>query len=109
MNPRRVFQLVTEGNELLRALPHRLDVITQRLAANEFATRVEIPQVVLVMQALQKVANRVFSGVVLAGLLIASAMLMPYRRSLGTWGFVLSAAIGLWMIVSILWGDRRKE
>jgi ubiquinone biosynthesis protein len=109
MNPRRLYQLATEGGDLLRALPHRLDVITGRMAANEFSTRVEIPQVVLVMQALQKVANRVFSGVVLAGLLIASAMLMPYRRVLGTWGFVLAGALGLWMVVSILWGDRERD
>jgi predicted unusual protein kinase regulating ubiquinone biosynthesis (AarF/ABC1/UbiB family) len=109
LNPRRAFQLLAEGNELVRALPRRLDVITQRLAAGEFETRVEVPQVVLVMQALQKVANRVFTGVVLAGLLVASAMLMPYRRSLGTWGFVLAGALGLWMVASILWTDRRKE
>ena len=108
MNPRRMFQLATEGGDLLRALPHRLDVISQRMAANEFATRVEVPQMVLLMQALQKVANRVFSGVVLAGLLVASAMLMPYRRGLGTFGFVLAAAIGVWMVLTILWGDREK-
>ena len=76
------------------ALPHRLDLITSRLAANEFETQVEVPQLTLMMEALQKVANRVFSGLVLAGLLVASAMLMPYRRALGTAGFVLSGAIG---------------
>jgi len=58
------------------------------------------------MQALQKVANRVFSGLVLAGLLVASAMLMPYRRALGTSGFVLAGAIAVWMVLSILWTDR---
>ena len=109
MNPRRMFQLATEGGDLLRALPHRLDVISQRMAANEFATRVEVPQMVLLVQALQKVANRVFSGVVLAGLLVASAMLMPYRRGLGTFGFVLAAAIGVWMVLAIMWGDRDRD
>ena len=107
LNPRRALQLATEGGELLRALPHRLDVITQRLAANEFATRVEAPQLVLLMQALQKVANRVFSGVVLAGLLIASAMLMPYRRALATTGFVIAGVLSLMMVVNIILADRR--
>jgi len=61
------------------------------------------------MEALQKVANRVFSGLVLAGLLVASAMLLPYRRVLGTAGFVLAGCIGVWMVLAILWTDREKN
>jgi predicted unusual protein kinase regulating ubiquinone biosynthesis (AarF/ABC1/UbiB family) len=109
LHPRRMLQLASEGGNLVAALPHRLDLITQRLASNEFSTRVDVPQATLLMEALQKVANRVFSGVVLAGLLIASAMLLPYRRSLGTAGFVLAGALGLWMVLSILWQDRRAK
>jgi predicted unusual protein kinase regulating ubiquinone biosynthesis (AarF/ABC1/UbiB family) len=109
LNPRRLLQLASESGNLVSALPHRLDLITQRLASNEFATRVDVPQVTLLMEALQKVANRIFSGVVLAGLLVASAMLLPYRRSLGTAGFVLAGVIGLWMVLSILWSDRQRD
>jgi predicted unusual protein kinase regulating ubiquinone biosynthesis (AarF/ABC1/UbiB family) len=109
LNPRRLYQLATEGSDLLMALPHRLDLITSRLAANEFETQIEVPQLTLMMEALQKVANRVFSGLVLAGLLVASAMLMPYRRVLGTAGFILAGVMGLWMVLSILWSDRDKR
>lgn len=107
LNPRRLYQLATEGGDLMMALPHRLDIITERLASNEFETRIDVPQITLMMRALQKVANRVFSGLVLAGLLVASAMLMPYRRSLGTAGFVLAGLIGMWMVLTILWADRK--
>ena len=109
LSPRRMYQLATESADLLGALPHRLDIISERMAANEFATRVEVPQFVLMIEALQKVANRVFSGVVLAGLLVASAMTLPHRRALGTWGFVLAGAIGVWMVLSIMWTDRKRE
>ncbi|HEU4786052.1 MAG TPA: AarF/UbiB family protein [Gemmatimonadaceae bacterium] len=109
LNPRRLYELATQGSDLLMALPHRLDLITSRMAANEFETRIDIPQLTLMMRALQKVANRIFSGLVLAGLLVASAMLMPYRRSLATSGFVLAGAIGIWMVLAILWGDRDKR
>ena len=108
LNPRRLYQLATEGSDLLAALPHRLDIITSRMASNEFTTRVDVPQIKLIIDGLQKVANRVFSGLVLAGLLVASAMLIPYRRVLATWGFVLAGAIALWMVLSILWSDRDK-
>jgi hypothetical protein len=36
-------------------------------------------------------------------------MLHPYRPSLATTGFLISAAIGLYMIVTILISDRRRE
>jgi ubiquinone biosynthesis protein len=108
LNPRRLYQLATEGSDLLMSLPHRLDLITSRMAANEFETRIDVPQLTLMMQALQKVANRVFTGLVIAGLLVASAMLIQYRRALGTAGFILSGALGLWMIFAILWTDREK-
>jgi predicted unusual protein kinase regulating ubiquinone biosynthesis (AarF/ABC1/UbiB family) len=109
LNPRRLFQLATQGGDLLMALPHRLDLISERMAANEFELRMQVPQLVEVMQGMQKVANRVFSGLVLAGLLVSSAMLMQYRRSLATIGFVLAGAIGLWMVLTILWTDRRDR
>jgi predicted unusual protein kinase regulating ubiquinone biosynthesis (AarF/ABC1/UbiB family) len=109
LNPRRLYQLATEGSDLLMALPHRLDLITSRLAANEFETQINVPQLSLMMEALQKVANRVFSGLVLAGLLVASAMLLPYRRVLGTAGFVLAGVIAVWMVLAILWTDREKN
>jgi len=109
LNPRRLYQLATEGNDLLVALPHRLDLITARMASNEFETKVEVPQLTLMMEALQKVANRVFSGLVIAGLLVASAMLMAYRRVLGTAGFVFAGVLGVWMVLAILWSDRGKD
>jgi len=109
LNPRRLFQLASQSNDLVMALPHRLDLITSRMANNEFQTKVDVPQLTLMMEALQKVANRVFSGLVLAGLLVASAMLMQYRRVLGTAGFVFAGVIGAWMVLAILWSDRAKD
>jgi predicted unusual protein kinase regulating ubiquinone biosynthesis (AarF/ABC1/UbiB family) len=109
LNPRRLYQLATEGSDLLMALPHRLDLITARLAANEFETKIDVPQLTLLMRAMQKVANRIFSGLVIAGLLVASAMLIQFRRALGTAGFILSGVIGLWMVMAIWWSDREKD
>lgn len=109
LNPRRLYQLATESSDLLMALPHRVDLITARMAANEFETRIDVPQLTLLMAALQKVANRVFSGLVIAGLLVASAMLIQIRRGLGTAGFILSGVLGLYMVLAILWTDREKR
>ena len=107
LSPRRMWQIAMESGDLLAALPHRLDQITTRLANNDLSTHVDVPQLPALIVALQKVANRIFSGLVLAGLLVASAMLLPYWRTLGTAGFVIAALLTLYMIFTILLSDRR--
>ena len=67
-----------------------------RLASGELATKVEVPQVIGLLNGLQKVANRIFTGLVLGGLLVASGLLLQYQRRLGTIGFVIAAIIGGW-------------
>ncbi len=109
LSPSRLFQIATQTSDLLTVLPHRIDVISNRLAAGEFMLRIDTPAVPVLLQALHKIANRIFSGLVLCGLLVASSMLMPYRRSLGTTGFVIAAALGLYMVTSILLGDRKSR
>ncbi len=37
MSPSRLFQIAAETSDLVRALPHRLDVFTQKLVADDFA------------------------------------------------------------------------
>lgn len=105
----RVFQVATQTSDLMGALPHRLDLITQKLAANEFSLKLESPQVPLLLRGMQKIANRVFSGLVLGGIVVASAMLLPHRRTLGTAGFIVAALIGLYVVVSILVQDRAER
>jgi len=109
MSPSRLFQLAAETSDLVRALPHRLDVFTQKLVADDFAVRVDTPQLGSLLLGLEKVANRIFTGLVLGGLLVASGLLMAYQRSLGILGFLIAAAIGLWMVARILISDRSSR
>jgi hypothetical protein len=105
----RLYQIALESSDLLAALPRRLDQITSRLANNDISTHVDVPQLPALIVALQKVANRIFSGLVLAGLLVASAMLLPYWRALGLTGFIVAAAIALYMVFTILASDRSSK
>jgi ubiquinone biosynthesis protein len=109
MSPRRLFQMASETSDLMRALPHRLDVFTQKLVSNDLAVRVDTPQLGSLLLGLEKVANRIFTGLVLGGLLVASGLLLQYQRRLGTIGFIIAAAIGLWMVLTILVQDRRSR
>ena len=109
LSPRRLFQMAAETSDLVRALPHRIDMITQKLVADDFAVRVDTPQLGSLLLGLEKVANRIFTGLVLGGLLVASGLLMAYQRGLGMIGFLLAGIIGLWMIATIFIQDRRSK
>jgi ubiquinone biosynthesis protein len=109
MSPRRLFQIAAETSDLVRALPHRLDVFTQKLVADDLAVRVDTPQLGSLLVGLEKVANRIFTGLVLGGLLVASGLLMAYQRRLGIIGFLIAAIIGLWMVLTILITDRSSR
>lgn len=54
MSPRRLFQIAAETSDLVRALPHRLDVFTQKLVSDEFAVRVDTPQLGSLLLGLEK-------------------------------------------------------
>jgi len=109
MSPRRLFQMASETSDLIRALPHRVDVITQKLVADDFAFRVEAPQLGSLLLGLEKVANRIFTGLVLGGLLVASGYMIQFRPRLATVGFIIAGALGLYMIATILIQDRRSR
>ena len=104
--PRQMLQTASGAVELLRVLPRRLDTITHRLASNELALRLDTPLLVEQLEGMQKIANRIFTGLVLLGLLIASGMLMPYLRRLAEIGFLIAGGIGLYMVITILVTDR---
>ena len=104
--PARLFQLASQTTALVGALPHRLDRISQRLADNEFALRIDTPAMPVLLKTLQKIANRILAGLVLCGLLIASAMLVTYQRTLGLTGFIVAAIFGFYLVVTILFTDR---
>ncbi len=108
-SPRRLFQMAAETSDLMRALPHRLDIITQKLVSNDFAVRVEAPQLGSLLLGLEKVANRIFTGLVLGGLLVASGLLMQFQPRLAMFGFIIAAALGLWMVFAIMVQDRRSR
>lgn len=109
LSPQRLFQMAAATSDLVNALPRRLDTITERMARNDFAFRVDTPQLPLLLNGMEKIANRIFVGLVLAGLLIASSSLLQYWRLLGLVCISIAAGLGLWMIASILINDRKKS
>jgi len=108
-SPRRLYQIATEASDFLGALPHRLDVITKRIAANDVGLRLDTPQLGTLLEGMQKIANRIFTGLVLAGLLVASGLMIQSWPRLGIIGFTLAAVLAVYMVLTILISDRKRD
>jgi predicted unusual protein kinase regulating ubiquinone biosynthesis (AarF/ABC1/UbiB family) len=109
LSPRRLFQMASDTSDLVNALPRRIDAITEKMARNDFAFRVDTPQLPMLLKGMEKIANRIFTGLVLAGLLIAASSLLQYWPRLGMIAVAIAAGLGLWMVLTVLINDRRRD
>ena len=102
--------------ELALRLPERANRILDAVAANDLRLKVEVIDHGSIIDGLQKVANRIALGAVLAALIIGAAMLMQVRTSftiLGYPGFAMllflaAVAGGVWLAWTILSDDVKK-
>ena len=111
-----LFSSAVDLKNFATQLPGRVNRILDRLADNEFKVNVDAIDEARLMEGLQKVANRIALGLVLAALIVGAAMLMRVPTSLTIFGypwiamllFLAAAAGGFWMAWTILAGDVRK-
>jgi predicted unusual protein kinase regulating ubiquinone biosynthesis (AarF/ABC1/UbiB family) len=115
--PANLFSAALDVREFAERLPGRINRILDSLAANDLRFKVEVIDEGAIIEGLQKVANRIALGVVLAALIIGAAMLMRVQTRLTIFGypwlpmllFVTAAAGGFWMVWTILAGDVRRS
>ena len=115
--PANVFSAAMDVREFAERLPGRVNRILDALAANDLRFKVEVIDQGSIIDGLQKVANRIALGLVLAALIIGAAMLMRIPTTLTIFGypwiamllFLAAAAGGVWMAWTILAGDVRKS
>jgi predicted unusual protein kinase regulating ubiquinone biosynthesis (AarF/ABC1/UbiB family) len=116
VTPASVFSSALEVREFAERLPARVNRILDALAGSELRLKIEVIDQGAILDGLQKVANRIALGVVLAALIVGAAMLMrvdtPFTI-LGYPGFAMllflaAAAGGFWMAWTILAGDVRR-
>jgi len=114
--PANVFSAALDVREFAERLPGRVNRILDAMAANDLRFKVEVIDQGSIIDGLQKVANRIALGLVLAALIVGAAMLMRIPTSLTIFGypwiamllFLAAAAGGFWMAWTILAGDVRK-
>jgi ubiquinone biosynthesis protein len=117
VSPSRAFANALETTEFLQELPARMNRLLDRVADNQVRLRVEAIDEVELITGIQKVANRITAGLILAALIIGAAMLMQVDtefRILGYPGLAillfLGAVVGgIILLYEIITHDRKPR
>jgi predicted unusual protein kinase regulating ubiquinone biosynthesis (AarF/ABC1/UbiB family) len=112
-SPSTLFSSTLELYELVQQLPGRLNKLLDNLTGNKMEVKVNAFDESRLMDNLQKIANRIATGLVLAALIVGAALLMQVRTEFTLFGypglamilFLLAAFCGFALVLSILLND----
>jgi predicted unusual protein kinase regulating ubiquinone biosynthesis (AarF/ABC1/UbiB family) len=117
LSPGTVFTTVLEAKEFTEQLPRRINRVLESLASSQLKLRVEMIDEGAVIDGLQKVANRIALGLVLAALIVGAAMMMRIESRFTLLGYpglptlllLVAASLGLWLVFDIATHDRVRR
>jgi predicted unusual protein kinase regulating ubiquinone biosynthesis (AarF/ABC1/UbiB family) len=117
VSPGRVLSTMLDAKQFAEKLPARVNRVLDALAGNELKLKMELIDEGAIIDGLQKVANRVALGLVMAALIVAAALLMQVPttfRLLGYPGlamilFIIAAGAGAMLAVQIISHDRASR
>jgi hypothetical protein len=113
ISPMNLVGGVVELKEFAEKLPGRVNKILDAVGDNEFKINVDAIDEKIVLEGLQKVANRVALGLVLAALIVGASMLMRVDTTFKILGypgfamifFLLAAIAGIALMITIVSTD----
>jgi ubiquinone biosynthesis protein len=116
-SPGRMLATMLDAKQFAERLPGRVNKVLDALAGNELKLKMELIDEGAIIDGLQKVANRVALGLVMAALIVAAALIMQVPttfRLLGYPGlamilFILAAGAGAMLAVQIISHDRQSR
>jgi predicted unusual protein kinase regulating ubiquinone biosynthesis (AarF/ABC1/UbiB family) len=115
-SPARLASEAIELQALVREAPRKLADVLSHLAENRMQVKVVGLDESHLMESIQKVANRVAAGLIVAALIVGSALLLQVPTQSTLFGyptlaivmFLAAAALGLGIVVSVLLSDRPR-
>ncbi|MDB6095100.1 MAG: hypothetical protein JWM32_2662 [Verrucomicrobia bacterium] len=111
------YSSLLEMKDFTSGLPSRLNRIMDGIANSELEVKVRATDAKMVMDGMQKIANRITMGLVLAGLLVGASLLMRVQTKFQLFGFpglailcfMAAAAGGFWLVISIFVQDYKSR
>lgn len=112
-----IYSSLLEMKDFTAGLPSRLNRIMDTVANAELEVKVKATDAKLVMDGMEKIANRITMGIVLAGLIVGASLLMRVPTRFELFGYpglailcFLAAAIGgFWLVISIFVKDYKSR
>lgn len=116
MAPSNLLSGVVELKEFAEKLPGRVNRILDTVGNNELRLKVDAIDEKVVLEGLQKVANRITLGLIIAALIVGAAMLMRVETTFKIFGypglamilFMLAAVAGMVLAFSIVFYDVKR-
>jgi ubiquinone biosynthesis protein len=113
LSPASISATALEVYELMQQMPARLNTFFDTLSSNKLEIKVNAFDESRLMSNLQKIANRIASGLVLAALIVGAALMMQVRTRFTIFGypglamvlFLLAVFCGFLLVVSIWFND----
>lgn len=112
-----IMSSILELKSFLGALPTRLNAIMDAVTNSELEVKVKLTDAKTMMEGMQKIANRITTGVILASLVIGASLMMKIETNSRLFGyptlailcFLAAAAGGFYLVISILWQDYKSR
>ena len=115
--PGAVLTRAIEVKEFVERLPTRVNKILDAVGNNDLKISVDAIDEKVVLDGLQKIANRITLGLILAALIVGAALMMRVETSFRIFGypglpaifFTLAALAGVILAASILFTDEKPK
>jgi ubiquinone biosynthesis protein len=112
-SPANILSAAMEAKEFAETLPGRVNKVMDALAEGQMTLNIQGIDERELMRGIQKLANRVTSGLIIAALIVGAAMLMRIDTESKLFGypslaivcFMAAALAGVWLILSTLLHD----
>ncbi len=117
VEPGSILARAIEVKEFAERLPRRVNKILDKVGNNELKIGVDAIDERVVLDGLQKVANRITLGLILAALIVGAALMMRVDTAFKIFGypglpaifFLLAAVAGLILVVNIMFYDVKPK
>ncbi|HVR42843.1 MAG TPA: AarF/UbiB family protein [Thermoanaerobaculia bacterium] len=117
LHPRNYYSALIDLNALATELPRRLRGILRKVEAGELSIAVRVSEIEHLLKALTKIANRLTVGLIIAAIIVGSALIMNVPSGfrilgypgLAILGFLGATVLGFYLVVTILIHDRRDR
>ncbi|MGH9900661.1 MAG: ABC1 kinase family protein, partial [Pyrinomonadaceae bacterium] len=117
LSPGNLFTSAIEVKDLVEKLPGRVNKLLDAVANNDLEIKVDAIDETRLMEGLQKIANRITLGLVLAALIVGAALIMRVETAFKIFGypglaiifFLIAAGGALVLVFNILFKDEKRK